>query len=142
MTRLFRCVGVTQKRESSNERRFLRGWGGAEALRPVGTPTIISNERQLNGMSAVRKMISAFWLKVWANMLQYWEGKEITRINPYKIKFSFVRHYVEFLINECVELISFFFWWESWWGSKIGIRAMLQQTSISPRGAIQKRRIL
>lgn len=42
-------------------------------------------------------------------MPQYWEGKEITRINPYKIKFSFVRHYVEFLINECVELMRFFF---------------------------------
>ena len=58
------CRGYT-KAKSSNEGRFLRGRErGAEALRPVGTSTIISNERQLNGMSAVRKMISASWLKV------------------------------------------------------------------------------
>lgn len=53
-------------------------------------------------------------------MPQYWEGKEITRINPYKIKFSFVRHYVEFLINECVELMSFFS------GGRVGEGARLE----------------
>lgn len=56
-------------------------------------------------------------------MPQYWEGKEITRINPYKIKFSFVRHYVEFLINECVELMRVFFFFSD---GRVGEGARLE----------------